>query len=198
MFSSCPLDKPSPHCRVAFKKEWRQVDLAQDPDGWWEIHSTECADCERTILVLRQDPLPDGVAPPMTASPLSEPPPTVEWMIWPRTIARSPIPPGVPQGIAKDYTAACRVLAESPEASAALSRRCLQNLLVAMAEVKEGNLDQEIQTVIDSGILPRKLGEDLDVVRVIGNFGTHPMKSQSTGQIVDVEPGGGGVEPRRA
>ncbi len=29
----------------------------------------------------------------------------------------------------------------------------------------------------------------IDAVRVIGNFAAHPIKSKSTGEIVDVEPG---------
>ncbi len=41
-------------------------------------------------------------------------------------------------------------------------------------------------------IMPRVLtymGEQLDAVRVIGNFAAHPIKSKSTGEIVEVEPG---------
>ena len=47
----------------------------------------------------------------------------------------------------------------------------------------------QIQEVIDSGKLPSHIEESLEAVRVIGNFATHPTKSQSTGEIVDVEPG---------
>jgi len=33
------------------------------------------------------------------------------------------------------------------------------------------------------------LTESIDAIRKIGNFAAHPMKSKSTGEIVDVEPG---------
>jgi hypothetical protein len=33
------------------------------------------------------------------------------------------------------------------------------------------------------------LAEAVDAVRVIGNFAAHPIKSKSTGEIVDVEAG---------
>lgn len=37
--------------------------------------------------------------------------------------------------------------------------------------------------------LPSHLSESLDSVRSIGNFAAHPVKSNSTGEIVDVEFG---------
>jgi hypothetical protein len=92
--------------------------------------------------------------------------------------------------LADDYREACLVLADSPKASAALSRRCLQNLLREVAKVKPGNLADEIQQVIDSGKLPSTLVDSIDAVRNIGNFAAHPMKSEKSGQILPVEPGG--------
>ncbi len=38
-------------------------------------------------------------------------------------------------------------------------------------------------------MIPSHIAEDLDAVRNIGNFAAHPIKSQSTGEIVAVEPG---------
>ena len=174
-----------PHCRVAFTNEWSLVDLGRDPGGSWQIRQTACAHCDRLIVMLRQDTRPPGIAPPATGPPALK----TEWMIWPRAVVRAPLSENIPNSIANDYGAACRVLPESPEASAALSRRCLQNLLVEKARVKHRDLAPQIQEVIDSGVLPTQIAQDLDVVRIIGNFGTHPIKSQSTGQIVEVEPG---------
>jgi hypothetical protein len=37
--------------------------------------------------------------------------------------------------------------------------------------------------------LPTHLTESIDAVRNIGNFAAHPIKSTSTGEIVDVELG---------
>ena len=80
-------------------------------------------------------------------------------------------------------------LADSPKASAALSRRCLQAILRDHAGVKHGNLAGEIQQVIDSGKLPSHLTESLDAIRNIGNFAAHPIKSTSTGEVIEVEDG---------
>ena len=38
-------------------------------------------------------------------------------------------------------------------------------------------------------MLPPYLAEAVDAVRVIGNFAAHPIKSKSSGEIVDVEDG---------
>jgi len=56
------------------------------------------------------------------------------------------------------------------------------------AAVKAGNLADEIQQVVDSGKLPSHLADSIDAVRNIGNFSAHPMKSNTTGEIVAVEP----------
>ncbi|GAI14701.1 unnamed protein product, partial [marine sediment metagenome] len=102
---------------------------------------------------------------------------------------RPPVPPEVPKEFVEDYTEACVVLMDSPKASAALSRRCLQYLLREIAKVNPGNLSNEIQEVIDSNKLPSHLTESIDAVRNIGNFAAHPIKSEKTGEIVPVEPG---------
>jgi len=106
----------------------------------------------------------------------------------PRGVSRAPIPKEVPPGIVSDYSEACLVLDDSPKASAALSRRCLQSVLRQAAKVKPGDLSNEIQEVLDSGKLPDGLAQNIDAVRHIGNFAAHPNKSKSTGEVMEVEP----------
>ena len=110
-----------------------------------------------------------------------------EILVWPRGIARAPLPPEVIEPFRSDYREACNVLADSPKASAALSRRCLQHVLREKAGVKKPNLHDEIEAVVQT--LPPDLAEALHHVRHIGNFAAHPEKSVNTGAIVDVEPG---------
>lgn len=61
--------------------------------------------------------------------------------------------------------------------------------LTRESRCKKGDLFKEIQEVIDGGKLPSHLAESIDAIRHIGNFAAHPMKSTSSGEIVDVEPG---------
>jgi hypothetical protein len=112
-----------------------------------------------------------------------------ERMVKPEANIRPPPPVEVPEKLAEDYLEACLVLSKSPKASAALSRRCLQNLLREVAKVKPENLADEIQHVIDSKTLPTHIAEAVDSVRNIGKFRTHPMKSEKSGEILPVEIG---------
>jgi len=98
-------------------------------------------------------------------------------------------PPEVPKEIANDYLESVSVLPDSPKAAAALGRRCLQNILRSVAGVRPGNLADEIQQVISSGNLPSDLSESIDAIRNIGNFAAHPMKSQHSSEVLDVEAG---------
>jgi hypothetical protein len=95
----------------------------------------------------------------------------------------------VPPGLLRDFEEARKVLDISPKASAMLSRRCLQRLLREQVGLKAKNLDQEIESALLSNLLPSYLADDLDAVRIVGNFAAHPTKSEATGEIVDVEPG---------
>jgi hypothetical protein len=115
--------------------------------------------------------------------------PEMRVFLYPRAVSREPVNPAVPPEFAGDYVEACNVLDISPKASAALSRRIMQHVLRARANAKARNLDQEIQQVLDAKMVPSHIADSLDAVRNIGNFAAHPMKSTSSGEIVDVEPG---------
>ena len=110
-----------------------------------------------------------------------------EWIVYPRGISRAPLHASVPDEFAADYRDACLVLADSPKASAALSRRCLQHLLREKGGVKPSNLNNEIDKAMKD--LPSHHADAVDAVRTVGNFAAHPIKSTSTGEVVDVEPG---------
>lgn len=107
-----------------------------------------------------------------------------EKMIYPLGSSRPPCPNEVPTNISQDYTEACLVEPFSKKASAALSRRCLQNMLHDKGIVKR-DLSQEIDEAMKT--LPSNLAESIDAIRHIGNFAAHPIKSTSTGEITDVE-----------
>jgi len=109
--------------------------------------------------------------------------------VWPKGSSRPPLPKEVPSEFASDYEEACLVLPDSAKASAALSRRCLQHVLREVAKVKHSDLSKAIQEILDRGTLPSHIAEALDAVRNNGNFAAHPIKSQHTGEVIDVEPG---------
>jgi hypothetical protein len=110
-------------------------------------------------------------------------------IVRPVGLMREPLSHDVPGEFTADYLEAVAVFNDSPKASAALSRRALQHLIREKAGIKKKTLEQEIQELIDSKTLPSQLNDAIDGVRNIGNFAAHPIKSQSSGEIVDVEPG---------
>lgn len=171
------------HCLVEFHDNQKSTVIGQDADGGWAILQFDCPACKRMNLFLANGTLTQSGPGYRQMSKVVNTSP-----IRPRGSSRQPCPPEVPASLAEDYVEACIVLPDSPKASAALSRRCLQNLLRQAAKVKPGDLFDEIQQVVSSGQLPTHLMQIIDAVRQIGNFAAHPAKSQSTGEIVPVEP----------
>jgi len=164
-----------PHCLNGFHSEKSNKFLVDDVDGRWYVTYEICPECRKSIIELefyRQG---------------SKHPSKIR--AYPKGVSRAPVPEEVPIQFADDYKEACLVFHDSAKASAALSRRCLQNILREKAGIKKGDLAGEIQQVLDSKQLPTHLSEAIDAVRNIGNFAAHPIKSTHTGEIVDIEPG---------
>jgi len=185
-----------PHCLVEFHAQ-REIDyLGEDSDAKWAIEKHNCPNskCRKDIYFLLTgefyrnktnylwSPKTDNDGEELIFS---------RELVRPKGSARPPVPTEVPKAIANDYEEACLVLPDSPKASAALSRRALQHLIRDAAGIKEGNLANEIQQVLDSNQLPTYLAESIDAIRNIGNFAAHPSKGTTTGEIVDVEAGEG-------
>lgn len=177
-----------PHCLVAIHEGFTNSRVTSDRDGTWEVAHQICPACARAIILLL-------VGTPGTVDRgrgheyggLSYVERTI--LAHPRGSGRPPCPKDVPKHIAEDYREACAIFADSEKAAAALGRRCLQAVLREAAGVKPGNLADEINEVLAKGHLPTHLSESIDAIRNIGNFATHPMKSQQSAQILDVEPG---------
>jgi hypothetical protein len=172
-----------PHCLQSFFEKWSEKYLEKDTGAFWSVAYTLCPACNKVVVMLGW-----SYAYNEDANKIRTLPSDATWtLVRPRTSMRPPCPQSVPKEVAEDYNEACLVLADSPKASAALSRRCLQNLLRHAAKVKPGDLFKEIDEAISQG-MPNYLSESLHDVRIIGNFAAHPMKSQRTGEILPVEP----------
>jgi hypothetical protein len=172
-----------PHCNTDFHHEIIFRPVAEDKEGNWGIGWCKCAEpkCLRVIVFVvdAQYYHQTGTITNLRKSILARP----------KGYSRPPLSPHVPGKYAEDYNEASLVLNDSPKASAALTRRCLQNILRDVAKVKPSDLFSEIEEVISQGKLPSHVGDSLDAVRNIGNFAAHPIKSKSTGEIVQVESG---------
>lgn len=192
------MDRVCPHCQFGIHpQEIGQTLALPRPDGIaflgtetferegkaavdvrlrWTAYGTECPRCKSPIIDLERKSLygdDNDVRLRFTA--------------YPRNATGRRAPSEVPAAIAKDFNEAELVLDLSPAASAALSRRCLQELLHAQG-YKQDDLSKAIVTAVQSKTLPSHLSEGLDCIREIGNFAAHPRKDTQTGTILPVEP----------
>jgi hypothetical protein len=170
---------------MSFHEQANERPIGEDSTSRWSLLVTTCAACKKFILILHERYDKYRVPGAGEAQYRSD----RSFLCYPKGKSRTPLGPEVPSQLADDYREACLTLPDSAKASAALSRGCLQHLLREKAGVKQGNLADEIQQVLDSGKLPSYLADSLDAIRNIGNFAAHPIKSQASGEIIDVEPG---------
>ena len=106
------------------------------------------------------------------------------WRLFPESTAK-PQPECIPEDIVEDYNQACRIRDLSPNASATMSRRCLQGMIRDFWEVKgEPNLSAEINAIKKS--VQPKTWKAIDAVRKVGNIGAH-MEADAN-LILDVQP----------
>jgi hypothetical protein len=190
-----------PHCVVEFHNEMSAVYIGEDIDGEWYLLRKKCPACRKHIFHLYNRLVEEievrksqvfshhvGAIHTLNIEDVSE---ESTVLIRPKCSFRPPCPLQVPKEIAEDYNEACLTLADSAKASAALSRRCLQSILrdPNAANAQQKNLVEQIEYVLNNKSLPTYIANDIDAIRIIGNFAAHPMKNQATGTILSVEPG---------
>ncbi len=113
----------------------------------------------------------------------------LEEMLYPKYINKEGFE-NVPENLNNDYKEAAAILELSPKASAALSRRILQDIIQNHYEIKEKDLCHEIESFLlkHKNDLSNDLANNIDNVRKIGNFAAHPKKHIDAGYIIEVEP----------
>lgn len=168
-----------PYCNVRFHWKAEYEILGGDGDGRrYNVSFDLCPECERPIIILCEFALSEYGSTSDERNVL----------LYPATVVRT-VPAKVPEEYTVDFREAHAVLAASPKASAALSRRCLQHIIREKTGIVRKQLVQEIDEVLKSKQLPTRLAEDLDAIRHVGNFAAHPTKDTNTGEILDVEDG---------
>jgi len=168
-----------PHCLVEVYLTWEMRDIGADNEYFWKTSLATCPHCQKCIIYLQQ----------YSSDNIGNLNFIKDSLVYPKGISRASLSPVVPDVYAQEYKEACLVLSDSAKASAALSRRCLQDILMNVQKVKSKDLSKEIDEVLELKVLPSHLAEAIDAVRNIGNFAAHPNKSTNTGAIIDVEPG---------
>lgn len=177
-----------PHCQIDFHDLWDakpimhrthvlQLNMNDIHAGSWHYKTCYCSSCGGSIIVLYCSGSYGEVISSIEA--------------YPKYSARGKNVSDVPNEIIADYKESCDVMGISAKASAALSRRCLQNILNANGYTGR-DLSKQIDAVLNESdpkkVIPPKLRDAIDGVRNFGNFSAHPITDLTTLQIVDVEP----------
>jgi hypothetical protein len=181
-----------PHCNKAIAWNPESLDKWVDEKDSnytivYELLSDDCPACERKIIILHTKygkPVYGENNPPQYITHNQ-----TEEIFYPKYKQAKGIEPEVPETYKKNFIEAYLVSQISPKASAALSRRLLQIILREEFNIKQRDLAKEIDEFIKLPNIPPVLVEAIDAIRNIGNFAAHPIKSTSTGEIVDVEIG---------
>ena len=176
-----------PHCNTGVNIEWEETsayaDDSKNSSTGAEIAHGQCPECNGIIVKLIRGEL--GHQNEFSRFISDE---QSEEIIYPKFTTRY-IENEVPEPYRSEFKEATAILVISPKASAALSRRMLQNVLNQQYNIHKRSLADEIEEFINMQGVPSHLAGAIDAVRNIGNFAAHPMKDTNTGEIVDVEPG---------
>lgn len=179
VFSLDGVDADNSFPKFAKFRPYRTDYSKHEGDKMYSITSHRCPDCYKQIMWLNEIAQDDETQyRDIVATTL----------LFPKYPVKN-VPPEIPEKFTVDFREAHDTLPLSPKASAALSRRCLQNLIREQEGIVEKSLFTEVEKLLKTNKLPRYLASDLDAIRQIGNFAAHPIKDTNTGQIVDVEPG---------
>ena len=181
-----------PYCQTGFVKENETAREFTSPcsvssNNGYTVRLIFCPQCKKLIIVLDEGPYKafrdgDYIKEEYIWDLKNES------VIYPPLCYRYQIPEEVPNQYKGDFQEADMLLNISPNASAALSRRCLQSFLHHELKIKKYNLDQEIKEYLDTLKPPAPIAELIDATRQIGNMSAHAWQNQVTGEIIDVEP----------
>jgi Domain of unknown function (DUF4145) len=189
-----------PHCNTGISQAFATVAFPAFPlvtsrEGTflaapvtWSASYQRCSECHEVIIYLNR--VYSGYTTQKRGTNVGHhaPYPPYSFLAHPNARTRS-VAPEVVDPYRQDFQEACKVLADSPKASAALSRRCLQAILRDKAGTATKDLYEQIEEVTNPPRFQAHIVEGLHAVRNIGNIAAHSMKSTTTGAIVDVEPG---------
>jgi hypothetical protein len=164
-----------PHCRTNFFADIQGSSFVRDGHfREWNYETVRCPECNQMSIWIWKDNFQQD-----------------KRMVEPIAASRGPVPSQVPAHISRDYVEACNVLPISSKASAALSRRCLQNILNThgyMGRDLAKQIDALLNEVDASKSIGSALRDTVDAIRNFGNFSAHPIDDQTTLQIIDVDP----------
>ncbi len=148
-----------PHCKQFAKQRWGQAGDTFLKNGntfytSFHVHTeniffSQCDACEKKMIWKDSEP------------------------IWPRASLAPEAHVDFPAELVDDFEEARQVYNDSPRASAALLRLCLQKLCKILGAVGK-NTNDDIQFLHDEFGLGRRVMDSMDILRIVGNNAVHP------------------------
>jgi hypothetical protein len=157
-----------PHCQTEIDVKPHSFALGEDQDGTWQVSSLRCSACDRLIVDI-------GTKEGRT------------FPVWPAS-SRPTLSEDVPSEFSAEYHTASRILADSPEASAAISRRLLHRFLASHVGAGGGGLAEQVRRAADSEQIPPYLDEALRALSRVAKFSSEGHKSLHPEALTAPEP----------
>lgn len=181
-----------PYCAIAMRPipsggmrgQGTQMFYNDGEGGHHTVASVACPECRGIFLTHSDTTILDGLEPGTATTHDSN-----VFVLLPRVSSRGAPPTEVTEPYASLYVEAALILADSPRASAMLSRRCVQQILSEKAHAPDSkNLYAEIEWTIEHGGLPSHITDTLHEPRIVGNMGAHPTMT-GEGEYIEVVAG---------
>lgn len=177
-----------PHCNKAIHFEESDASAyeysePQDGKTGYDVANGFCPACGELIVLLRNGKYVSQSHGSWLTDTI------VEQVLYPTDSSERALADEVPDSYRRDFDEASAVLPYSPKASAAISRRLLQQILREHFGIRAPSLAKEIERFVELPEVPSYISDAVDAVRNVGNLAAHPTKDQNTGEVVDVEPG---------
>lgn len=175
-----------PHCSTAAKFQWKFGSLHEVEDvneTAVQVFYDSCPNCYKLVVGVQSGEYETDIDNDYYISDV-----TSKEIVYPQVsgLQNSNL---IPKKYLEDYEEAVKVLSLSSKASAALTRRLLQNILREEFNISEKSLAKEIEIFTNKTDIPSYITDAVDAVRQVGNIAAHPLKDLSTGEIVPVEKG---------
>lgn len=158
-----------PHCQIEIDVKPHTFALGEDQEGTWQVSSCRCPACDHLIVDI-------GTKEGRT------------FPVWPAS-SRPRLSDDVPVEFAAEYHTAARILAESPEASAAISRRLLHRFLAGHAGAGGGGLADQVRRAVESDEIPPYLRDALRTFSQVAGLVSDGNKSLHPEALTPPQPG---------
>ena len=133
-----------PHCSISFHEAFSGKNIEHyKKKGSFTVFYDLCPACKEYIIYLKFSEPSKNISKTIVTEYIATNSIDFGFMVYPKLKRYKPLSNDIPQEYIRQYEEAYAILTESPNASAALSRSCLQQLLEHKGNIKKDDLAKE-------------------------------------------------------